>query len=155
MSSWEGHALKSELPLYAPGRPKRELKHKFPQSSYKSSYKGDIVPRGSHLKVQVSPIHSQEAKPHTNTQVRDKSSTKGNEKPPFTPSSHFVRPHSQAVTEGTTARRHGTLISRDPVRDANKNVPIRYRGCFDSIPGDEIKMQMQSYAMQPCKLYFR
>jgi len=33
-------------------------------------------------------------------------------------------------------------------------VPIQYRGGFDVIPGDEIKTQMQSYAVQPCKLYF-
>jgi len=34
-------------------------------------------------------------------------------------------------------------------------VPIQYRGGFDAIPGGEIKTQNQSYAMQPCKLYFR
>jgi len=34
------------------------------------------------------------------------------------------------------------------------SVPIRYRGGFDVIPGDEIKTQTQSYAMQPCKLDF-
>jgi len=33
-------------------------------------------------------------------------------------------------------------------------VPIRCQGGFDAIPGDEIKMQMQSDAVQPCKLYF-
>jgi len=33
-------------------------------------------------------------------------------------------------------------------------VLIRYWGGFDAIPGDEIKMQTQSYAVQPCKLYF-
>ena len=34
-------------------------------------------------------------------------------------------------------------------------VPIRYQGGFNVIPGDEIKMQMQPYAVQPCKLYFQ
>jgi len=35
------------------------------------------------------------------------------------------------------------------------SVPIQYRGGFDVIPGDEIKTQTQSYAVQPCKVYFR
>ena len=33
-------------------------------------------------------------------------------------------------------------------------MPIQYRGGFDAIPGDEIKTQTQSDAVQPCKLYF-
>jgi len=65
------------------------------------------------------------------------------------------RPHSHAITERTTTTRHGTLGSRDPVCDANKNVPFQYREGFDAIPGDEIKTQTQSYDVQTCKLYFR
>jgi len=110
--------LKSELPLYAPGRPKRELKHKFPQSSYKSSYKGDIVPRGSHLKVQVSPIHSQEAKPHTNTQVRDKSSTKGNRHSRLLHTS-FALVHRQsqnAPQQGSMALSSQGILSMTPIK---------------------------------------
>ena len=47
------------------------------------------------------------------------------------------------------------LLERSSVERDLGVVPIRYWEGFDAIPGDEIKMQTQSYAVQPCKLYFR
>ena len=49
-------------------------------------------------------------------------------------------------------KQYGTLVSRDPVHDANLNVPIQCRGRFRYDPKSEIKTQTRSNAIYPEEL---
>ncbi|GAB0180728.1 deuterosome assembly protein 1 [Grus japonensis] len=69
------------------------------------SYKGDIIPGGPHHKVQISPIHSQEAKPYANIQVTNK------KEPTSAPFLRFVRLRLLPSRESRTADRNSALAS--------------------------------------------